>query len=85
MTTIDYPLSAGEQDALDYLRRAIAHAPIDPGKMAPDLSGWFAGPDRQWYVCARCAGRIMARGCHLPRPAEPVWADQPRGVCCLCE
>lgn len=73
-----------QTEQLDYLRRAIEHAPREPrGPMAPDLRGWWADG---WYVCARCAARIMERGCHLPAPATPVWTNQDSyGRCCLCE
>lgn len=57
--------------ALDTLRKFIADAP--PALRAPDaLLGWESGPEKV-FVCARCAGRIMARGCQLPSPAVAVW------------
>lgn len=72
-------------NTVSYLRTAIEHAPRDPGKLAPNLRGWFT-PDG-YYVCATCAGRIMARGCQLPRGSNPVWKDRPEpyGVCECCE
>jgi hypothetical protein len=38
----------------------LAGAPADPGPIAPGLLGWVA--DDGCAICARCAGRIMARG-----------------------
>ena len=72
-------------DTEQYLRDAAEHAPRDPGPMAPDLRGWWTPAG--WYVCARCAGRIMARGCQLPRGAKPVWRSKPEpyGTCSVCE
>lgn len=64
------------------LRRMLADAPADPGPIAPDLRGWWTVSG--FYVCARCAGRIMARGCQLPAGCKPVWVDQPTGVCVTC-
>lgn len=64
------------------LQTAIQHAPA-PLPTGTDLQGWFTADG--YYVCARCASRIMARGCALPRQSEPVWKDQPRGVCVTCE
>lgn len=70
---------------LAYLTTAIEHAPASPGPLADNIRGWWTADG--WCVCAICAGRIMARGCQLPRGREPVWADKPEpfGVCCCCE
>jgi len=70
---------------VQYLRDAIEFAPKSPGKLVPDLRGWWT-PDG-YYVCSPCAGRIIARGCNLPRDSEPVWRDKPEpfGVCVCCE
>lgn len=65
------------------LRRALEFAPRDPGPMALDLLGWWT-PDG-CFVCARCAGRIMARGCSIPRESKPCWRDQTPGTCCTCD
>lgn len=69
----------------DTLREHIEHAPRDPGPIAKNLRGWWT-PDG-YYVCASCAGRILARGCRLPRDSAPVWKDKPEpfGVCECCE
>jgi hypothetical protein len=74
-----------EMNTEQMLKDAIEHAPKNPGKLAANLRGWWT-PDG-YYVCAACAGRIMARGCHLPNCSNPVWADKPEpyGVCCCCE
>ena len=87
MIHVEQPMSAtaSQLATLDAMKRAIEHAPRDPGRMAANLRGWWT-PDG-WYVCACCAGRIMARGCQLPQDSEPCWTDraEPFGVCCLCE
>lgn len=85
ITEIDHPLSDAEKESLDMLKRFIEHAPRKPtGPMNPEVLGWFVGRDRQWYVCANCAARIMERGCRLPEPANVVYIGEPAGVCCLC-
>jgi hypothetical protein len=68
---------------VDYLHLAIEYAPAHPGPMAPSLVGWWTNLGN--WVCARCAGRIMARGFRFP-PAEAHWKRDtgPRGVCCCC-
>ena len=70
-----------------YLKNAIDGAPLTPGRIAPDLRGWWTSDG--YYLCASCAGRIMARGCKidLHGKAEPVWADLPvpYGVCVTCQ
>lgn len=71
----------------EYVQRVLEHAPslaqITPPE--PNLRGWWIGGE--WYVCANCAGRVMARGSALPSPAVPVWRDRPEpyGVCVGCE
>ena len=69
----------------DRLLAALEHAPRDPGPIAPHLRGWWTPAG--WYVCARCAGRIAARGCALPAGSVPVWDDRPEpfGQCIGCE
>ena len=72
------------QATIDYLKRAIEHAPRQPrGPIAKNLRGWRVNG---CYVCATCAARILDRGCHLPEPAEPVWDDAPatNEVCVCC-
>jgi hypothetical protein len=64
------------------LRIAIEHAPASPGPIAADLLGWWTADGV--YICSTCAGRIIARGCQLPRGVEAVWAGQPYGTCCTC-
>ena len=54
---------------------------------ALDLSGWrLACDDGDWFICAACAARIMARGCRLPGKASPVWCDdgEPAPSCVVC-
>lgn len=58
---------------MELLVRFIEHAPRDPGPLAGNIRGWWLPPGE--YVCAHCAGRIMARGCQLPRGSEPAWSD----------
>jgi hypothetical protein len=65
---------------------ALEHAPQDAGRIAPGLRGWWTPAG--WYVCAHCAGRILARGSvAATRGSTAVWADQaaPYGVCVGCE
>jgi hypothetical protein len=69
-------------DTVEYFRRAIEYAPREPGPMAPNLIGWTT--PNGLYLCARCAARIMARGCYLPMASEPVWKDGKQGECCCC-
>ena len=83
MTNIDaVSHTIRQQEVLGHLRTAIEHAPLDPGKMATNLKGWTSAG---LYLCARCAGRIMARGCRVP-DCLPVWqgSNAPSDVCCLC-
>ena len=65
------------------LRDAAKYGP-KPGTIAKGLRGWWT-PDG-FYVCAKCASRILGRGCQLPRGSEPAWEDKqdPYGVCCVC-
>lgn len=72
-------------DVVQRLKEFLEHSPKSPGTLAPTLHGWLTHPD-QLFVCAVCAGRIMARGCQLPRGSEPVWTDQNvKGKCCCCD
>lgn len=72
-------------DTAEYLRDAAKYAPKSPGQLAQNLRGWWTPAG--WYVCATCAGRIMARGCAMPADITPVWKDKPEpyGVCAVCE
>lgn len=67
------------------IREAIEFAPVHGTQTAPDLIGLWT--PEGWYVCARCAGRIMARGCgYTLKGAQQVWTDAPvYGVCLCCE
>ena len=69
----------------EMLLNRLENAPPEPGTIAPDLRGWWT--PLGWYLCARCAGRVMARGCCLPSGSAPVWADkaEPFGLCIGCE
>ena len=67
---------------LDYL----TYSPAEPSKTAPALRGvWtpLETGDRA-YLCARCYGRLLARGVSLVTTA--CWADdnEPLGVCANC-
>lgn len=70
-------------ETLAYLQRAIEHAPKRPGQLSGTLEGWTVDG---LYLCAFCAGRIIARGCNLPRSVEPIWVcdDVKHEACCLC-
>jgi len=75
------------EDTVDLLRRFVEHAPLAASipPAADDLLGWRVPPGL--YVCATCAGRIMARGCSLPDGSAPHWRDSggAAGACCCCE
>lgn len=78
-------LSPEQAETVEYLRRAIEHAPDDPGPLAVNLAGWSVVPGL--FCCLVCAGRILARGCRLPVGSDPVWRDNPAAgssACCLC-
>lgn len=65
---------------LDFIRTALEHAPTDPGSLPSSLSGWTDGTS---CVCARCAGRVMGRGCAgVFNKWTAVW-DVPL-VCATC-
>jgi hypothetical protein len=84
-STTDFSTPESRAEA-ETMNRFIEHAPQDPGPLAPTMRGWWLPAGN--YLCARCAGRIIARGCAFPRNAEPVWSDgrpEPFGVCCCCE
>jgi hypothetical protein len=54
----------------------------EPAAGNPELAGFKIG---EWRYCARCTGRLAARGILLPRSALPIWADAPeRGLCDAC-
>lgn len=56
---------------IEDLKRAVEHAPADPGPIADGLTGWKLG---DIFICAHCAGRIFGRGCGgLLSGAAPVW------------
>lgn len=73
-------------NTLEYLKKVIADAPEKPAPSVPDLAGWRVGPE-EYFICSRCAGRILDRGSSLPSPAWPIWADDVDriGACVLCE
>jgi hypothetical protein len=48
----------------------------------PQLAGFRIG---DWKYCARCTGRLVARGIVLPRSARPIWTDaSEKGACDAC-
>lgn len=71
------------EDIINELQRNIEYAPKEPTAVAAGLLGWYA---RGVFICSRCAGRIIARGCSIPRPCEAIWTDSNRGPaqCVLC-
>jgi len=72
-----------KQDTLEYLQRAIEFAPRDPGHLSKELRGWITTDEL--FFCTFCGGRIIARGCALPRGVDPVWNDKSgQQLCCLC-
>ncbi len=71
-------------DLIDGGRRFLENAPSEPKNVpAPGLVGWKNPLD---FVCVKCAGRIIERGCNIALlSADPVWADQYDGRRCdLC-
>lgn len=71
-----------KSDAIRQYRGWLEHSPTDPGPMAPDLLGWL--DPSGCFICAHCAGRIMARGCSLDTGSVPVYAARPPSPCDLC-
>lgn len=63
-----------KEQLIEIGRQWLEHAPEGkPG--APGLAGFHGAVG---FVCSKCAGRIIARGCHLARLASaPVWDDRP--------
>ena len=81
-------MSTMREEAIVLARQFIEHAPrFNPkAPVASDLLG-FLGADNL-FLCSRCAGRILARGCSLNRIANvPVWtgANPPPEPCCLAD
>lgn len=68
---------------LETLKRFIEHAP--PATKSA-VAGWHCGTEQEGReaICGECAGRIMDRGCQLPRPAEPIWPRKAIEQCCIC-
>jgi hypothetical protein len=59
----------------------LEHCP-EPAAGNPQLAGFRIG---DWRYCARCTGRLAARGILLPRSAQPIWADaSEKGRCDAC-
>lgn len=56
-------------EALAYLRKCIEHAP--PAE--PTLWGLTGWQCMGVTICARCAGRIISRGCSLGDKPVPIW------------
>lgn len=77
-------LTAAAKVEVTMLKDFLEHAPRDPGPHAADLRGWKT--PLHSFVCVVCAGRIMARGCFLPKGSEPVYGKAETGsaACCLC-
>ena len=71
------------------LTSQIEYAP-PKGPVAKDLIGWWIPVTEEQtgdglaYLCSKCSSRIVARGCHLPKGAEPLFGDGPHGVCITC-
>lgn len=72
------------------IRETLEFAPKEPNTPPPPLlrGWWLPGDDGLYYVCANCAGRLVARGVVLGRNAEAVWKDRPQaygGQCSGCK
>ena len=85
MNAIDETETPSAAREREYLRNALQYSPASSGPIADNLRGWWT--PNGWFVCAKCAGRMLARGCNLPAGSEPVWKDRadPYGDCCGCE
>ncbi len=65
----------------DNVKEWLEHCP-EPAAGNPELAGFQIGG---WRYCARCTGRLVARGILLPRAAVPIWRDSPtKGLCDAC-
>ncbi len=73
---------------IQYVQSVLSNAPMFVA-INPELSGWFITEDGiTEFCCARCAARIMARGCWVfSKSAKPVWTDsiKPDLPCIGCE
>jgi len=71
-------------ETLSEITEALEHAPKDPGPHPETLAGWVT--PAHVLVCARCAGRLIARGFLLPATWAPLWhtADDPLFTRCDC-
>ena len=57
----------------DELLDILKYAPKAPATAGGGgLIAWRLPNDAQ-FICAHCAGRILARGCRLPEGVTPVW------------
>jgi len=67
------------------LKRNIEHAPEAILNIHATHQGfWLPVEGGDLYICAECAGRILARGISLPN-GVPCYKDEPRGVCAVSE
>lgn len=74
-------------EKIQIIRNALKEAPRQ-GPVPPGLVGWIHPDGTQ--VCAKCAGRLVARGCgYLLRGARDVWSNDkhapPFTECHACE
>jgi hypothetical protein len=66
-------------DTIEYLKSAAEYGPANP-KFADTILGWETPNGHT--ICAKCAARILERGCHLPRGTEPIWKDGKSEIIC---
>ena len=68
------------------LKDALEHSPEAESKAIGLIGFWHEDESGLFFVCSKCAARILARGVSL-NPATPVWenSDQPFGQCVCCK
>ena len=67
------------------IKDSLEYAPAAKDiRIAPGLVGWVTPENDR--VCARCAGRVMARGVMMTMK-KPLWSGSPGALpfeCCVC-
>lgn len=71
-----------------YIKSVLENAPFTVD-FNPELAGWLLHDEGEEFCCAKCAARVMARGCWVftGKKSSPVWADSPKPdlPCIGCE
>lgn len=67
-----------------YVRRSLDGAPPVPSPLSPDVAG--VQLEDGAFACARCWGRMAARGCTAACRVTIVWDRRPVAATCVgCE